>query len=64
MTAALLWLGSVLLFAESYLWVGTVLWLGGILLFAAPYLWACALCVVARDPPGATERPGPPPRQK
>jgi len=64
MTAAMLWLGSVLLFAEPYLWVGTVLWLGGILLFAAPYLWACALCVVSRDRPPATDGQGPQPRQE
>ena len=41
-----------------------MLWLGGILLFAAPYLWACALCVVSRDRPPATEGPGPQPRQE
>ncbi|WP_255646468.1 hypothetical protein [Inquilinus sp. Marseille-Q2685] len=41
-----------------------MLWLAGILLLAAPYLWACALCLVARDRPSATERPGPPLRRE
>ena len=59
MTAAMLWLGGIMLFAEPYLWVGTALWLGGILLFAAPYLWAFALCLVSRDRSAATEQPGP-----